>query len=113
MQYTRLYADAAGESRFEDVTVEAATAAAAAWAPAERYAVLRLPAGLDTDWHPAPRRRFGVILAGACEVEASAGGLRRFGPGDALAEQDTTGTGHRTRVPGPDDLRCVVLDLPE
>ncbi len=49
-------------------------------------------------FHTAPRRQFVVGLSGATEIELADGTRRRFGPGDVLLADDTTGQGHRTQV---------------
>jgi hypothetical protein len=104
--YVRVYADAAGESHFEDVylpserhssptgTVEALTAPLAA----ERV-VFRtvLSEASDTIPHNAPQPLLIIQLNGTVEVEVSDGEVRVFGPGSALVVEDTTGKGHLTR----------------
>jgi len=49
--------------------------------------------------HVAPRRQLGIILSGEMEIETSGGDARRFRPGDIFLADDTTGSGHITRVP--------------
>jgi hypothetical protein len=51
--------------------------------------------------HPAPRRQVGVVLSGELEVEVHSGDRRRFGPGSIVFLEDTTGSGHITRVLQP------------
>lgn len=54
------------------------------------------------DFHVAPRRQFVIHLAGVAEIEVGDGSRRRFGPGDLLLADDTTGQGHISReVEGP------------
>ena len=48
--------------------------------------------------HVAPQRQLGIILSGEMEIEASGGDARRFRPGDIFLADDTTGSGHITRV---------------
>jgi len=48
--------------------------------------------------HVAPRRQLGIILSGEMEIEISGGDTRRFRPGDIFLADDTTGSGHITRV---------------
>jgi hypothetical protein len=47
--------------------------------------------------HPAPARQLMIGLRGVIEITAGQE-ARRFGPGDVLLMEDTTGAGHRTRV---------------
>ncbi len=64
------------------------------------------------DYHPAPRRQFVITLAGVVEVECGDGSLRRFGPGEIMLADDTTGRGHTTReVEGP--RRSIFIPLPD
>ena len=74
--YTRLFADAAGESHFEERTAELA--------PAE--------------WHPAPRRQVFAFLSGEIEVVASDGERRLFVPGTCLLMEDTLRRAASTRT---------------
>ena len=82
MRYVRLYADAAGESHFEDVEAPLAAADFAPpapplqvspFSPAERYGFVVLPPGWAGDWHPTPRRQVLFYLAGEVEGEVSDG----------------------------------------
>jgi len=107
MKYTRLYADAKGESHFADVEVEFAPAAFAASAPpldlspptpASQFSFMNTPAGWSSDWHPSAARNMFFVLSGEWEVTASDGETRRFATGSALLVEDTTGKGHRSQV---------------
>ena len=122
MKYVRVYADAAGESHFEDVDVAltpmdfappAPPIGVSAFAPAAGYGFLRSPPGWAGDWHPAPRRQILFYLAGEIEAETSDGEVRRFGPGSVTLVEDTTGRGHRSRVAGEADAVLAVVQLPD
>jgi hypothetical protein len=106
--YVRLFADAAGVSHFEDVTVDLPPVDFAPPAPPLNVASL-FPAaacgllGVGPDWggdvpHPAPRRQFFCTICGEYEVTASDGTRRRFPVGSLLLLEDTTGAGHATRI---------------
>jgi quercetin dioxygenase-like cupin family protein len=107
MKYIRIYADAEGESHFEDVEVETHSGrlregwpmvnlSAEIGATGVRF--LRIPAEQrGSDWHTAPRRQFVVCLAGDSEYETSDGDVRRAGPGSVILAEDTAGKGHRSR----------------
>jgi hypothetical protein len=104
--YVRLYADADGESHFEDVFL-----------PMERYSspmgtedaraqpipttglVFRTVLGEApaTSPHTAPEPLLMVLLDGDAEVEVSDGEIRQFGPGSVIVVEDTAGKGHITR----------------
>lgn len=62
--------------------------------------IVEFGAGLSMDWHGAPNRRVIVVLSGALEVETTDGAVRRWGAGEIVIADDTTGKGHRTRVVG-------------
>jgi hypothetical protein len=70
---------------------------------AARGAIFReTPEGASLDLHTAPQRQFVVTLSGIAELECGDGTTRRFGPGDVLLADDTTGEGHITReIEGP------------
>lgn len=59
--------------------------------------------------HPAPRRQIGIILEGRLEVEVHSGDRRQFGPGTVVFLEDTTGSGHVTRILEP--ARYVEIHL--
>src|SRR5437870_989233 len=61
-------------------------------------ATLRLT--YTSDWHPAPRRQFVVLLTGAVEVTVSDGETRPFGPGSVFLVEDIAGAGRREPVGG-------------
>ena len=111
--YTRLYADEAGESHFEDVVVPGQEQGSVIVAEpiALQSMIMRdvIGTGPDAVPHNAPRRQFIVHLEGAVEVEASDGERRRFGPGDVVLVEDLEGRGHVTRWVGDD--HCA-LSLP-
>lgn len=71
-----------------------------------------LPANWDPGWHPAPRRQFAVIQAGAMHVETSDGKRFRVGSGEAMMIEDTSGKGHRTTVP-EGECTGVVITIPD
>jgi hypothetical protein len=120
VKYTRVYADADGESHFEDVEVAMEEAVFAPPAPplklsefiaSSRFTFLSASPGWTGDWHPSPARQFTLYLQGEIEGETSDGEVRRFGPGDAVLLEDTTGKGHRSRVVGDEDVILAVVQL--
>ena len=122
MQYVRIYADADGESHFEDVTlpmqaVDFAPPAppinVSTFAPAATYGFIGSPPGWYGDWHPTPRRQMIFYLAGEVEAEVSDGEVRRFGPGSITLVEDTAGKGHTSRVVGTAAVLLTVVQLPD
>lgn len=63
------------------------------------------------DWHPAPRRQYVILLAGQLEIGFKDGTTKRLGPGDATLAEDTTGSGHTTRVIGNGPALTAVVPL--
>lgn len=117
MNYFRIYADADGESHFEDVAVEMSGLARGSelseMYPAVGVIFRRSPADQFIDWHPAPRRQFVVTLSGEAEVEASDGEVRRIGPGTVMLAEDITGKGHITRGRGTAERLSLFIPLPD
>lgn len=101
MKITRLYTGNDGRSHFEDIDR----------ALEDRGAIGRLSAAeaasgiifretdrdYTYDWHNAPRRQYVIMLSGSVEIEVGDGTRRRFGPGEILLAEDTTGQGHKSR----------------
>jgi quercetin dioxygenase-like cupin family protein len=69
----------------------------------------RLEPGYTSDWHPAPRRQFVLLLSGVIEVTVSDGETRSFGPGSVVLVEDTVGAGHQTRALGSDECLFVTV----
>ena len=108
----RLYAGADGQSRIEDQSLSSHLMLTTPQAAAH-IVFSQLPVGTFIDWHPAPRRQYVIILAGQLEIGLGDGTVRRFGPGDARLVEDTTGSGHTTRVVGSEPVLTVVIPLAE
>jgi quercetin dioxygenase-like cupin family protein len=73
---------------------------------------LRLPVGLRSHWHPAPRKQFVMVLTGIMEVETEDGQKRTFTPGSVLLVMDVDGKGHRTNVLGEQEVFVVWVPIP-
>ena len=93
MTVTRIYTGADGHSHFDEVEVEIGKLQ-----PGDGVVFRHEPPGQKQDWHPAPRRQYVVTLRGEAEIEISDGTKRRFGAGDIMLADDTSGRGHITRV---------------
>ncbi len=107
MRYTKLFADDAGESHFEDVEIEftdtdytssAPPLGLSSMFPATQFGFMNAPSGWESDWHPSSARNFFVVINGEWEVTASDGETRRFGHQSLLLVEDTAGKGHKSRV---------------
>ena len=80
--------------------------------PASSIGYLRLPAGFRSDWHPAPRKQYVMVLRGMMEVEAGDGERRTFMAGMVLLVTDVQGRGHRTNVISTEDVFLVWVPIP-
>ena len=105
--YPRLYVDADVESHFEDLEIDLASTDyappappldLASFTPATQFGFMRAPAGWSSDWHPSATRNIFFVLSGEWDVTASDGETRRFAAGSVLLVEDTSGTGHASRV---------------
>jgi len=118
--YTKLYADAQGESHFADVEIDLTLAEYAPPAPplelssttpAEHFGFMNAPVGWSSDWHPTSARNIFCVVTGAWEVTASDGETRRFSTGSVLLVDDTTGKGHASRVVSQTDSLALMVQL--
>lgn len=112
---TRIYADANGDSHFEDIQIplndNGMVGKLSDPVPA-KYLILReVSAEYDWDFHPAPQRQYIVLLDGEIEIETSVGDRRRFSQGEILLVEDTTGKGHKTRNVLPVKRRSLFITL--
>jgi hypothetical protein len=103
LTYHRIYTDSQGDSHFDVVTVEQSLARAAPPAApfyvsedraASKYRFYTFEPGWIGELHPAPTRQFLALLSGEVEMETTDGTVRRFGPGDLVLLEDTSGRGH-------------------
>lgn len=115
MKITRLYTGADGESHFEDIDIpltdQGQIGRLSTLIPATGVILRETGADYDYDWHNAPRRQFIIMLEGTVEIEVCAGTTRRFGPGDILLAEDTTGRGHRSRTVNQQVRRSIFIPL--
>jgi hypothetical protein len=113
MKYTRIYADAQGETHLEDVGPEmkpAEHSSVMSEMIAAKGVIFRETQGAQyfIDWHNAPRRQFVVNLTGEVEITVSDGQTRRFGPGTIPLAEDVSGKGHISRGIG-DSTRVTIF----
>ena len=98
---TRVYSDANGDSRFEDVKILLNAAGPIGYL-SERFEVenmvlRKVSPSYDYDFHTAPAKQFIILLNGKIEIETSLGDKRIFSAGDILQMEDITGKGHKTK----------------
>ena len=120
MQYERIYADAKGETHFEQGNLKLDEADYRPPAPmlivsharqASTVQFIRLPSGWAGNNICPPQHQFFIGLQGKLEVRASDGKTRTFGPGDAVLMEDTSGRGHSSRVQGGKDFVAAIVAL--
>jgi quercetin dioxygenase-like cupin family protein len=114
MKIVRLFTGPDNESHFEDIEVELNTVGhmqASALQAAHGVMFRSAPATHLSPHHPAPRRQYVITLSGQVEIETGDGTIRRFGPGDVMLAEDTTGRGHITRVVGDQPRHYVFIPL--
>ena len=115
MRIHRLYADARGESHWEDVAVEYAESTNAgrlsARLPATGIIFREVPPDYDLDWHPAPRRQYIINLDAGVQLTASDGETRRIGAGEVILVEDTWGKGHLSRALDGTLRHCIFVTL--
>ena len=114
MKIVRLYTGADNESHFEDVDVELNLQGrfeSSTLQAAHGIQFRRAPATHLSDYHTAPKRQYVITLSGQVEIETGDGTIRRFGPGDVMLAEDTTGRGHITRVVGGQPRHYVFIPL--
>lgn len=121
-RYVRIFTDERGTSRFEDKQIDLAPGFAVPPAEPLHFAEF-LDAndcfwiGAPTDWkgadaHPAPRRQIFITVRGEYEVTAGDGAVRKFPAGSVLVLEDTTGTGHSTKITSAEDCVIFAVSLP-
>src|SRR6266571_3090313 len=59
-----------------------------------------MPADLNADWHPAPRRQMVAAISGEGEIETGDGQVLVVRPGVVTLLEDLQGQGHKTRGRG-------------
>lgn len=106
MKVTRLYTGPDGQSHFDDIEVESGKL------QADEGVIFRdrTPDHVNS-WHRAPRRQYVINLSGETEIEIGDGSKRRFGPGDILLAEDTSGQGHISRDVGAKPRRFIFIPV--
>lgn len=121
LRFPRLVGDGAQGTRFDSITVSVASRQFAppalpfgvsALEPATQCGFLHLPVGWVGEQHPSPLRMWIYVLAGEMDFESSDGEVRRIVPGSALLLEDTSGSGHSSRVVGDLPATLAVVRLP-
>lgn len=118
MDIVRIYADADGESHFEDVTLDLGdltvgtlrTASSELW-PTAGLQFRTVESDFESDLHTAGQRQLVINLAGWNELEVSTGERRAFGPGTVVLVEDTNGRGHKAAKKNGQPLHMLIVRL--
>lgn len=98
---TRIYSDANGDSRFEDIQISLEDAGDIGFLSTKHAAsgiIFReVKPTYDYNFHNAPQRQYIILLDGGIEIETSLGEKRIFKTGEVLLAEDITGKGHRSK----------------
>ncbi len=117
MFITRIYADKAGLSHFEDMDIETVPSGPlglmSSPLPVSSMILRENAPGYAYPWHVAPCRQYIVMLEGFVDITVSDGTVRRFGPGTILLVEDTFGEGHSSCSPDGKRRRSLFLPLPD
>ncbi len=115
MRIHHLYADAKGESHFEDVDIdwveETRSGKLSKRFPAVGLTFRQAPATYDQDWHPAPRRQYIINLDAGVRITASDGESRVIGVGEVLLVEDVTGKGHLSQAVDGKIRHCILVAI--
>ena len=106
LKVTRLYTGPDSQSHFEEIEVETNTLQ-----PGDGIVFREGTPDHVNRWHRAPRRQYVINLSGKTEIEIGDGTKRRFGPGDILLAEDTSGQGHISRDVGTQPRRFVFIPV--
>ena len=113
---TRIYADANGDSHFEDIQIPLHDAGPIGFLSdsqeVKSIIFRKVIARYDYDFHNAPSRQYIALMDGEIEIETSLGVVRRFEPGAVLLVEDTTGKGHRSRNVKEAVRNSIFITLP-
>ncbi len=115
MKAVRLYTGPDGESHFQDIEIDLrefdAGERRSQMIKATGILFRETQGSIDQTFHNAPRRQYVITLRGWGEIEVGDGTKRRFGPGDIMLAEDTTGRGHITRGVGDEPRVSIFVAL--
>ena len=121
LRYAVIYSDPEGRTHFRDeffpwekvqVSVSKTPVMQTPYVDAQKLGFLTMPRGSSSEWHPAPGKRFVIVVSGLMELEVGSGERRKVGPGDVVLVTDVQGRGHITRVLGKEDVIAAWVPVP-
>ena len=116
MQSVRMYTGDDGKTHFEDLDFQFNAVTEVNRTSPQNAASIQFvyqPPGFVISMHPAPRRQYVITLQGQAEIELGDGTTKRFGSGDVILAEDTTGEGHITRIIGDIPRISAQMSIPE
>jgi hypothetical protein len=115
MKITRIYADADGETHFGELDIPLSDSGAIGMLSQLQTAtgiIFRETSGeYDYAWHNTPRRQYVIILDGGVDFTVSDGETRRFGGGDVVLLEDTSGKGHVSKAVNGQRRKSIFVTL--
>lgn len=112
----RVYSDANGDSRFEDILIPLKDAGEigklSEQFPATSIIFREVVPEYDYNFHNAPQKQYLILIDGEIEIETTLGEKRQFKAGDVLLLEDTEGKGHRTRNLQPIKRKSIFITVP-
>jgi uncharacterized cupin superfamily protein len=101
VRITRLYTGPDGEAHFEDHELNLENQGdrlQSALMKATHVRFRETSGDYNRNWHNPPHRQLVIVLEGELEIQVGDGSTRRFGAGDVVLADDTTGRGHISRA---------------
>ncbi len=102
MKITRIYPDSDGETHFGEFDIplrdSGEIGVLSQLQKATGIIFRETPGDYNYSWHNAPRQQFVIILKGEVDFTVSDGERRRFGGGDVVLLEDTSGKGHCSKA---------------
>ena len=112
----RIYSDANGDSRFEDIFIPLHDAGdigkLSEQIPAKSIIFREVVPEYDYNFHNAPQKQYLILIDGEIEIETTLGEKRQFKAGEVLLLEDTEGKGHRTRNLQPIKRKSIFITVP-
>jgi len=65
----------------------------------------------EIDWHVSSKRCYYIYIQGEQMLEVSGGEKRKFGAGDIILAEDTTGKGHRSWSVSDISGRALIIEF--
>ncbi len=115
MRIWRIFSDVQGETHFSEREIELRDAGSigllSGLESASGIIFRETSESYNYLWHNTPRRQYVIILAGQVDFTVSDGECRRFGPGEVVLLEDTSGKGHCSRAVAGERRQSIFVTL--